>query len=171
MLTGLSKISLFISSFYPLCWVYFLMIYSQNMLLAWLIVIIPTLFVVIVGVLLTFLNKIGAEKMSVISVDTKTEATTSYLISYVLPFVSLPTVSDINQILAFGIFFVVLGYLYLQSNMIFINPLLTIIGFKILHVTNDQDDRFLLLTRSNVKRNESINVIVIGEGLLYGKNK
>jgi hypothetical protein len=132
---------------------------------------ITTIFVLISYLVILKLDKTATEKLKICSFELKNEATTSYLISYVLPFMSFPIQGEWNQIAAFSIFFIVLGYLYINSNMIFINPLLSLAGFHIFNVTNDKGDTYVVLTREYFRKGMIIDAVSMGDKMYYCKSK
>ena len=162
----LTKFSLFISSFYPLALIYFLMLKDEHMGLAWSIIAFCTLFVIIAGVFLYILQESSVEAITVKKATTQVEATTTYLISYILPFTSI-SISDINQVLSLVIVFLILAYLYINSNMIFINPILNLAGYRIYHVENTIQDNYIVLTSVNIKKGDVIQAVPLGDGMFF----
>jgi hypothetical protein len=70
----------------------------------------------------------------------------AYLGAYLLPFltVSTPTVRDA---IAYGAFIVVSGAIYLHSSVVQINPLLYLLGYRVLAVVDTNGFRAYLVTR------------------------
>jgi hypothetical protein len=73
----------------------------------------------------------------------------SYLASYLLPFltVSTPTVRDV---LAYTGFLVVAASIHLRSSVVQVNPLLYLLGYRVLAITDDQDLVAYMITRRPV---------------------
>jgi hypothetical protein len=169
MLNLFSKVALFVTSFYPLAWVYFLMLFPKQQTLAFVLIVTTSIFVLVAAGVIRVIERTAPEKIKVCSIDLKNDATTSYLISYVLPFMALPIDGAWNQVAAFCVFFFILGYLYINSNMIFINPLLSLVGFHVLHVTNDKEDVYVVLTCEELRKGMTIDAISIGNRMYYCK--
>lgn len=64
----------------------------------------------------------------------KDSDTLSYLATYLIPFALAPP-KDGYEFVALLIFIVVLAYLYVNSNMIYINPVLSAFGYHLYEVT------------------------------------
>lgn len=73
----------------------------------------------------------------------------SYLASYLLPFLTVPT-PTIRDILAYAGFLVVAASIYLRSSVVQVNPLLYLIGYRILAITDDQGLHAYMITRHSV---------------------
>ena len=94
----------------------------------------------------------------------------SYIVTYVIPFMAVPF-SDWQQGMALSIFFVVLGILYVNSNMIHINPMLNLGRYHLYEVTLEDGGMHSLITHQRVARGQSLSVIKIGEDILLEKRK
>jgi hypothetical protein len=79
----------------------------------------------------------------------------SYLASYLLPFltVSTPTVRDV---IAYVGFLVVAASIYLRSSVIQVNPLLYLIGYRVLSVTDDQGLQAYMIARHTVASGSTV---------------
>jgi hypothetical protein len=79
----------------------------------------------------------------------------SYLASYLLPFltVTTPTVRDI---VAYIGFLVVAASIYLRSSIVQVNPLLYLLGYRVLSVTDDQGLRAYMVTRRAVTSGSTV---------------
>lgn len=70
----------------------------------------------------------------------------SYIAAYLIPFLGLD-LNETNDIVLFCGFLVVLCIVYINSNMLFVNPLLSVSGFHTFEVTDFNDNVFTVLTR------------------------
>ena len=79
----------------------------------------------------------------------------SYLASYLLPFltVSMPTVRDV---VAYVGFLVVAASIYLRSSVVQVNPMLYLLGYRVLSVTDDQGLRAYMVTRRAVASGSTV---------------
>jgi hypothetical protein len=93
----------------------------------------------------------------------------SYIASYLIPFVALPF-SGWQQGIALLILIVVLGIVYVNSNMIHINPMLNLLGYHLYEITvEDSKETYSLITRRRMGRGETLHLIDIGEGIFLEK--
>ena len=90
----------------------------------------------------------------------------SYIASYLIPFVTFP-LDGWQQIAAITVFLVVLLVIYVNSNMIYINPVLSIIGYHLYNVTLEQNESsFYLISKHRIVRGEMLNIVKIGDSTL-----
>ncbi|MFG1860437.1 hypothetical protein [Microbispora bryophytorum] len=72
--------------------------------------------------------------------------TASYLASYLLPFVTVSSPS-IRDVIAYVGFLVIAAVIYLRSPMVQVNPLLYLLGYRVLAIEDDRGLRGYLITR------------------------
>jgi hypothetical protein len=94
----------------------------------------------------------------------------SYIVSYVIPFLAVPF-NGVAQGAALAIFFVVLGILYVNSNMIQINPMLNLGGYHTYEITLDDGTIHALITKRRIARGQTLSLIKVGEDIFLEKNK
>ncbi len=86
----------------------------------------------------------------------------SYVASYLVPFVSLDLTG--TQLWAVIVFLAVLLIIYVNSNMIYINPMLNILGYHLYEVKIAKNETsFYLLTRQRVGLRSVVRVARIGD--------
>jgi hypothetical protein len=93
---------------------------------------------------------------------------TSYIVTYVIPFLALPSDSWQHGV-ALMILYAVLGVLYVTANLIHINPMLNLFGYHLYEVTLSDGGEYALITRQRVRRGENLRVCPVGEGLLLNR--
>lgn len=74
-------------------------------------------------------RKMGRTSLQVVSVNKNNQDTLSYLITYLVPFVTLDFASK-SALLANALLLFFIGMLYLQSNMTYLNPTLALFGYQ-----------------------------------------
>jgi len=154
---------LFISSYFPLSAIFCILLWEKHLLWAVLILLIGLSGLVIL--LLYFLLIVPRRTRShetVTSLERHDGDVLSYVASYLVPFVSLDLTG--TQIWAVLVFLVVLLIIYVNSNMIYINPMLNILGYHLYEITIDHNEAsFYLLTRQRVALQSHIHVVHIGD--------
>jgi hypothetical protein len=88
----------------------------------------------------------------------------SYIVSYLLPFIALPS-SNIGDLISLGIFIGVLAVLYVNSDMIHINPVLNLLGWHIYEVEKDSGQICTVISRQKIRINQEIRAGQIGDDL------
>ncbi len=158
---------LFISSYFPLAIIFCILLWEKHLLWAVLILLVGASGLVIL--LLYFLLIVPRRTQShevVATLERHDGDVLSYVASYLVPFVSI----DFNtaQVWALLVFFVVLLIIYVNSNMIYINPMLSIMGYHLYGVTIEHNEEtFYLLTRQRVALRSSIRVVHIGDTTFF----
>lgn len=99
-------------------------------------------------VVLNVHNRTNGPELVVDTVSSAGGEAASYLAGYLLPFV---TVSEpkARDIIAYSAFIVVAGVVHSRTNAIQVNPLLFLLGWKILRVTPTKGPAVFLITRKN----------------------
>jgi len=154
---------LFISSYFPLSVIFSILLWEKHLFWAVLILLIGLSGLVIL--LLYFLLIVPRRTRShetVTSLERHDGDVLSYVASYLVPFVSLDLTG--TQIWAVLVFLVVLLIIYVNSNMIYINPMLNILGYHLYEITIDHNEAsFYLLTRQRVALQSYMHVVHIGD--------
>jgi len=79
----------------------------------------------------------------------------SYLAGYLLPFLTVPT-PTVRDVVAYVGFLVIAASIYLRSSIVQVNPLLYILGYRVLSVTDDQGLRAYMVTRRAVTSGSTV---------------
>src|SRR5437879_2353271 len=112
---------LFLSSYFPLALIFFVLFVGSHRWLAILILSVGAVGLVGMNAYLRVAQHLAPIQIRVAGLQRLDAEAMSYIVTYVIPFLAIPF-SDWEQGLALSIFFVVLGILYVNSNMIHINP-------------------------------------------------
>jgi hypothetical protein len=79
-------------------------------------------------------QKLEADKIRVDSVTSRDGDAMSYIVTYLLPFLAVK-LNDVIDVGSLGIVLLVIAVLYVNSNMIYTNPVLNIAGYHIFETT------------------------------------
>ena len=158
------KVLLFLSSYFPL--------FTMLALLSWdkgkCNVAIGFAVIGIVGLLgleiyLRYVRlKLQPESLQVKKADRKDAEVLGYIVTYLIPFLADFSKSPV-ELAALGLFFVVIGFVHINSNMIHINPMLHARGYHLYEVEGDDGNTYTLLTKNKVRANSTHRCVVIGE--------
>lgn len=139
------RIALFLSSFAPL---FALMAFVNRCAPVALGILLGACLVGIAGLVLV-LRILASERGPAITVKRvapKDGEVLSYIAAYLLPFLAID-LTDANSIVLFCGFLLVLCIVYVNSNMLFVNPLLSLAGYHTFEITDTKDNVFTVLTR------------------------
>ncbi|MCU1224677.1 MAG: hypothetical protein JWQ42_2770 [Edaphobacter sp.] len=93
----------------------------------------------------------------------------SYIVTYLLPFLAIK-LSDSMDIASLGLLLFVVGILYVNSNLIHTNPILSIMGYHLFEIEDEnKKTTTLICKRSYVKTGSKIRVVSIGDYVLLEK--
>jgi hypothetical protein len=149
------RITLFLSSFSPL---FALMAFENRGHCLAVVLLGGAVFVGVSGlvaVMATLNSEVGPPIIPLSAVP-KDGDVLAYIAVYLVPFLSVD-LNHANGIVAFCGFLVVLGIVYINSNMLFVNPLLSIAGYHTFEVTDKQTNMFTLVAR---QRDISLGVTI-----------
>lgn len=89
-------------------------------------------------------HQVAPISVTVTSVDDVGSEVGGYLATYLLPFIVVPTPS-LRDLLAYGIFLVLLAVVYIRSDLIRVNPTMYVLGYKLVKINaHDGSGRYLL---------------------------
>jgi hypothetical protein len=162
-----ARLCLFVSSYFPLACIVSFLFWKTERVVAVTVLVIAA--VGLVG-MLTYLRLAGRLAHSLVTIEhverIDAEAT-SYVVTYVIPFLALP--SDTWQHgMALVILYLVLGVLYVTTNMVHINPMLNLLGFHLYQITEGGNE-YALIARRRVRRGERIKACKISGEVLLAK--
>lgn len=161
------KICLFLVSYFPLFIIMSILHYDH--------VFIPYVGIVfsIIGfggffITLRVYNKIQGERRDATDIKSEGIVNFQYFLAYIIPFVAMD-IDQTRQLLAYLVLFIFIGILYVKTDLIYVNPTLTILGFNLLRFKTEYEDA-MLITRNNVEKALSNNVIPMDRGLYYERS-
>lgn len=164
------KIFLFISSFSPLAIIWGLRfkdyefnIWNWDINALWLILIVILFSILLLIFTLEVSRRNGNhKKVRIKLLENLNRTHVEYLLTYVFAFLPINT----GNILAFFIFMLVLLIVYLKSNLIYVNPLLTILGYNILKINDENDNNLIVITRrESFIKGETISLSVLSKDI------
>ncbi len=106
--------------------------------------------------LLKFSRKLGGGHYKVLTVTGKGSEALNYIVTYIIPFLSFKT-SQLEDLISLLIFLVIIAFVYIESNLLYINPMLNIIGYRIYEsevksVETQASEEFSLIVITSEKR-------------------
>lgn len=164
------RLILFLSSYAPLFLVIAMRGFSDSHYLAIGLASVAVLSVAMLFVFLHTARRLASDKIIVDSVISRDGDAMSYIVTYLLPFlaVKLSNVADAGSL---GIVLLVIAVLYVNSNMIYTNPVLNIARYHVFEIRDgDGKTTALISKRSYVRTGAEIDVISVGDYVLLEKS-
>jgi len=160
----LTRILLFLSSYFPLSVIFFFLLLSKHRQLAIAILALGGLGLLGISVYFRLARRFNPTSITVASVQRRDAEAMSYIVSYVIPFLAIPFES-LEEALSLGVFFLVIGILYVNSNMIHINPMLNLSGYHLYEITVESGATYSLISYREVVRGETLSAIRAASGI------
>jgi hypothetical protein len=168
MPTLITRLLLFVSSYFPLTCIFAILYFRQHRVFAMSMFLVGTGALVALLVFLRLARRFSGLRIQAAEVRREDGEAMSYLVTYVVPFLALPS-DNWEHGAALAVFFVVLGVLYVNSNMIHVNPSLNVFGFRLYEITTDDGDAHALISRRRLRRSQSLEVTRLGDDLFLEK--
>jgi len=166
MLNVISKLILFYFAYLPL----FVILTINNFNLHNQYLYILVTLILILGIILPFIlfrtiKSIAPRNEEMEIKSTKNSEYLSFLVTYMTPFLITP--SNINELISFLILFTIIIYLYIDTSLFCVNPLLKILyKYNIYEVSLANRTYFLLSKKSHSNETISLSVKVLSTNLL-----
>jgi len=164
-----TRVILFLSSYAPLFLIIAMRGWSDSRYLAVGLAIVAVLSVLMLFVFLRVAQKLAADRVKIDSVASRDGDAMSYIVTYLLPFLAVK-LNDVTDVGSLGIVLLVIAILYVNSNMIYTNPVLNIAGYHIFEI-HDADGKTtaLMCKRAYIRTGSEIDVISVGDYVLLEK--
>lgn len=94
-------------------------------------------------------RRTASEPVRLAAIDDAGPAIAGYLATYLLPFLTVPQPSE-RDLVAYLIFLLVTGLVYVRSEMTQINPTLYVLGRRVVRISTDRGWKGYLVARSAV---------------------
>jgi len=161
-----TRLILFLSSYSPLFLIIAIRGWHDNWHLAVALSCVAIASVIVLFLFLHTVHNLAADKVAISSVASRDGAAMSYIVTYLLPFLAV-NLNDIADITSLGIVLVVIGLLYINSNLIYTNPVLNIAGYHIFEIKDDEGKTIALISaRSYVEAGSQISAVSVGDYVL-----
>lgn len=118
-----------------------------------------------ISVYLRLVHRLNLMTVKVRSVVRRDGEGMSYIISYLVPFIALPA-GDTASVASLGIFLFVLIVLYMNSDMMHINPMLNLMGWHAYEITLADGETRTLISKQRIRKGREANTIQMADGIL-----
>lgn len=162
----LVRLILCLTSYLPLTVIFAVQYYfNKKYITAVLLLVIGIVGLIITEMYLLTAKRLNPRSMSIQSMNKRDGEVMSYIVSYLLPFIALPSGSLADKI-SLGIFLIVLIVLYINSDMLHINPILSLTGWHVYDVSLTNGENYILLSRRAARKGREMKVINVCEDIL-----
>lgn len=92
----------------------------------------------------------------------------SYLATYIIPFIGLKF-DTWNNILATSLLFIVIGFIYTKTDLLYANPTLALFGYYIFKATFEDGEERTVISKGKLKKNNSYKYKELGDDIYFIK--
>lgn len=137
---------------------------SLRLRLPWFALFLAVMILVSNGVLLFLMRRIPADvnpdcSGEVERVTSKSGESLSYIATYLIPFLEFEVPKDLLSLL---VLMSVVGILYVSSDLIYINPMLAMFGYRVYEVAlQGQPEPLILITRGRPRKRETLQAALL----------
>jgi hypothetical protein len=161
-----TRVVLFMSSYTPL---FLIMAVKDGALHPYFALAMVMLAVTSVILLLFYLRRssdLAVDIVIVEKVSGKDSEAMSYIVTYLIPFLDIK-LNELSSLISLLLLFLVVGVLYVHSNLIYINPTLNLLSYHLFEIEVEGGKTSALLSKRRfVERGASILVVSLGEQIL-----
>lgn len=173
---------LFISSYFPLyIFLLILNINSYNSIeklqkipvIIFLFSMIVCIIISIISLIAIIVSKNGTKKLAIENIERPDDTILSYIMTYIIPILTVNNMEN-YQIVVNILLFILIGYLYIRLNLLYLNPLWSMFGYISYRINNDT----VLITnykmaelKNKVKNKQSIKGFYIANDIFIAKKK
>ena len=135
------------------------------------IISVVCLFFVLIGALIYFNfkyivegNKSLPEK--IVDIENINWEHLTFLVTYIVPLLSF-NISESRNILLITLILIIIGIIYIKTNMFYTNPTLALLGYQIYKVNTTNKEKIIVITRSLLTKEDWIAYKSLGEGIYF----
>lgn len=167
MVSAFTKVLLFVSSYIPL-WLVLIVVNGRQ--LGWLVFApVTCLLAGVVGIVALFewVRTESSVPLRVRTVERNDVENVTYVVTYLFPFVG-SLFTNPTAGLGLAILFVFVMAVYVQANLVHINPVLTLLGWHVYRIESvDGNELVLMSNQKAVKRGSTLAAVRVSEGLWW----
>jgi len=143
------KTILFLSS-YTFLFIIFIIRNFQNLNLVYFLSALIILSNLIMFIVIKRCCSLADEFIKVKKIENKNSINATYLVTHIIPFLSIDFFK-ISDIVSLTLLFLVIGFLYIKSDMIYVNPMLNFFHYNLLEIKTSDDKTVIVITKHKNK--------------------
>jgi len=152
------RLLLFLSSYFPLALILFFLLREARPVIASGVLGVGLLGVAGMALYLFVVRSLNPLTIEIASVIRRDGEAMSYIVTYLVPFLAAPF-GSLEEGIGLGIFFIMLAVLYVNSDMIHINPMLNLVGYHVYEIELANGEVRSLIARRRVRRGQQVSVV------------
>lgn len=157
---------MFLSSYAPLFVILAVKNYTDNYFVAAMVAVISISFLFLFLVLRKA-SKMSGEFREIKDMEDNSDKFVEYIIAYIIPFLGF-SFDNIPDIISLAILFVIIGILYIRSDLIYMNPILNFLGYH-LFKANSSDGEFMIISKKDSQTTRKMKIYFVSENVGVAK--
>jgi hypothetical protein len=164
----LARVLLFLSSYAPLAIIFAILYFRRQSLVAIIGLVAAAVGLAGLALFFALARRLTPIPAKIIDLRRRDDAAASYILGYLMPFLAV-AFNDWRQVVAMATFFALLAYVYVSSNMVYINPVLSLVGYHLYEATMEDGATYNLIARGRLRRGDTPRLIQLGEDILLDR--
>jgi hypothetical protein len=161
-----TRVVLFLSSYTPLFLIMAVKYGSGHRYFGLSMVLLSVISIALLFFYLKQSSTLAVDHVVVEKISGKDTEAMSYIVTYLIPFLDIK-LDEISSSVSLLLLFLVVGILYVHSNLIYINPTLNLLRYHLFEIELEGGMTSALLSKRRfVERGASIPVVSLGEQIL-----
>ena len=158
-----TRLLLFLSAYTPLFLIMAVKYGLTHRIFGGCLIAISILSIALLLLYLRAAGAMGVDRVVVGKISGKDTEAMSYIVTYLIPFLDIK-IDEPTSAISLFLLFLVVGILYVHSNLIYINPTLNLLKYHLFEIELEGGKTCALLSkRSFVERGSTISVISLGD--------
>lgn len=92
----------------------------------------------------------------------------TFLTTYIIPFICFE-LGDVRNVIIFLFLLIIIGAIYVKTNLFYANPTLALLGYQIYEVETEATDSMILIAQGELNEKESFVNLEVGNMVYYAK--
>lgn len=171
-MTALSRTILFVSSYAPLLFLFALLESFGQGWPSTLCFVLGAVSIAALGILLVTLRAtLSPEQVNFTGAHSRDADVMAYVVTYVVPFAAATDETPQPTRVALALFACLIAILYIRSAVYYVHPLLLLYGIHVYEVSRGGAPCIVLTRQRQLRQQESLRVIHIGQNVYMEKAK
>lgn len=167
MLRKYVKILLFLVSYIPL-FIILLIKNNDNDVLVYSILILVFVPLVLIYFMYKSVKNISGDYVKIDKIENVNRISLEYFVAYIIPFLDFK-LNEIPDALSLIILLLFMCFIYVKSDLLYLNPILNILGFNVFKIISEKRE-LMIITKKNIgELKDSEEIIPLSNDVLLGK--
>lgn len=168
MLNAFGRGILFLSSYAPLFVILGIEAANHDIVTAWIFVIVGIASGVAMLLVLAWTRRLEPTPVHVVAASSRSGEVVAYVFTYVIPFIGV-SVATSADVIALVVLLATIGVVFINSDLVLVNPLLAGAGFHLHHVETPGRTTYLVMSRSDLPPEAGTDIRVRRIGNTFGE--